>query len=264
MPAKKSEETENVQTENKKNDEALKMKNVRFYSKFMKTPQDAQRSFNNGRFSGTDINPMFRIKILTEVFGPSGFGWWTQNVQYKFVEADVTSKSKDGGMTKETSVFCELELIVKDPETGEVSQPIYGIGGNTFIVQDKYGALRSSDEAMKMAYTDALSIACKSLGIGHDIWYSNDRTKYTSNNDAEPAPVKAEPKPEPKPAHTPESAELIKQIEAKLQEVRTKMPNPEDRKKFAREVIVPTLGTQSWKTCTDIEKLTALRDKLSA
>ena len=69
MPAKKTE-----------TNDAQLQKNVRFYQKFMETPKDAQKSFNNGRFSGTDINPMFRIKILTEVFGPSGFGWWTQNV----------------------------------------------------------------------------------------------------------------------------------------------------------------------------------------
>ena len=182
MPAAKKAETNDVQLQ----------KNVRFYHKFMETPKDAQKSFDNGRFSGTDINPMWRIKILTEVFGPSGFGWWTQNVRYEFVEADLTRPNANNVVKKEVAVFCELELVVKDPESGEISQPIYGVGGNTFIAEGKYGP-RSSDEAKKMAYTDALSIACKSLGIGHDIWYSNDRTKYTMGNDTTtppPAPEK--------------------------------------------------------------------------
>ena len=111
MPAKKTTE----------NNEMLH-KNVRFYDKFMTTPKEAQKPFDNGRFKGTDINPMWRIKVLTEVFGPSGFGWWTQNVKYDFVEANIAGPQDKDITKKETSVFCELELIVKDPETGEVSQ----------------------------------------------------------------------------------------------------------------------------------------------
>lgn len=259
MPAKKEEVIE--KTDN------LINQNVRFYKQFMTTPKDAQKAFNNGRFSGTDLNPMYRIKKLTEVFGPAGFGWWTQNVRYKFVEADITPPDKKTELPiKETSVFCELELIIRDPETKEVSQPIYGVGGNTYIAQGKYGP-RASDEAMKMAYTDAISIACKALGIGHDIWYSNDRTKYTMNSDSAPA-TKPEAKPaETKPdveSHTEETAALIDEIAKKLSEVAEKMPTKEEREKFAKETIVPIIGKMNYKSCTDIAKLTALRDKLSA
>lgn len=254
MPAaKKTETNEQLQ------------KNVRFYHKFMETPKDAQRAFNNGRFSGTDINPMWRIKILTEVFGPSGFGWWTQNVRYEFVEANITPPDAKQEQ-KETSVFCELELVVKDPETGEVSQPIYGVGGNTYIAWGKYGP-RASDEAKKMAYTDALSIACKSLGIGHDIWYSNDRTKYTMNDapaSAPPAaPVKAV-KTEEKQEHTADTATVIDEIAKKLDEIGSKMTTKEEKVTFAKETILPIIGSMNYKSCTDITKLIALRDKLSA
>lgn len=274
MPAKKTE-TNDVQLQ----------KNVRFYHRFMTTPKDAQKSFNNGSFSGTDINPMWRIMALTEVFGPTGFGWWTNNVRYDFVESPET---------KEVHVFCELDLYVKDPETGEVSQPIYGIGGNTYIKQWKSGA-KASDEAKKMAYTDALGIACKALGIGHDIWYSNDRTKYTMYSDDQPAKpktepkveTKAEPKAEPKAEakpepHTADTAALVSEIEQKLAEYGTKIAgeitqkNPdgeaEEVKKmirdakvaFAKDNILPIIGGMNYKSCTDIVKLTALRDKLCA
>ena len=272
MPATKKTET---------NETTQLQKNVRFYHQFMTTPKDAQKSFNNGRFSGTDINPMWRIKVLTEVFGPSGFGWWTQNVKYEFKEADVTPPPQKPGdpvtPQKETSVFCELELIVKDPETGEVSQPIYGVGGNTYIQWGKYGP-RASDEAKKMAYTDALSIACKSLGIGHDIWYSNDRTKYTMNmvdntSGAAPKPAqvnnsasaeKAAQKDVPQPApHNAETAGLIDEIAKKLAEIGANMGDGEKRA-FAKRIINPIVGSMNYKSCTDIEKLTALRDKLSA
>ena len=263
MPAAKKAETNDVQLQ----------KNVRFYHKFMETPKDAQKSFDNGRFSGTDINPMWRIKILTEVFGPSGFGWWTQNVRYEFVEADLTRPNANNVVKKEVAVFCELELLVKDPESGEVSQPIYGVGGNTFIAEGKYGP-RSSDEAKKMAYTDALSIACKSLGIGHDIWYSNDRTKYTMGNDTTPPPApekksakkdeKAEDAPAAPAEHTPDTASVIDEIAKKLDEVGAKMKTKEEKLAFAKDNILPIIGSMNYKSCTDINKLIALRDKLCA
>lgn len=247
MPAKKTESNEAASGQLEKN--------VRFYSKFMTTPKDAQKPFDNGRFKGTDINPMFRIKILTEVFGPAGFGWWTNNVRYQFEKSEET---------KEVHVFCELDLYVKDPETGEVSQPIYGIGGNTYIAQGKYGA-RASDEAKKMAYTDAMSIACKSLGIGHDIWYSNDRTKYTAMSDKEPAPKPApqnNPEPEPEPKHNAASAEIIHSIEQRLAEVGENMTR-EEKLSYAKNKIVPIIGSMNYKACADVEKLNELLNSLN-
>ena len=61
---------------------------------------------------------------------------------------------------------------------GEWSKPIYGTGGNVLLRKGS-----ASDEGYKMAFTDALSIACKSLGIGADIWFANDKTKYTAKSD---------------------------------------------------------------------------------
>ena len=39
--------------------------NLKIYNDLRNVPKEAQKSFNNGRFSGTDINPMWRIKKLT-------------------------------------------------------------------------------------------------------------------------------------------------------------------------------------------------------
>jgi hypothetical protein len=202
---------------------------------------------------------MWRIKVLTEVFGPAGFGWWTNNVRYDFVECEET---------KEINVFCELDLYVKDPETGEISQPIYGIGGNTYLKQWRSGP-KASDEAKKMAYTDALGIACKALGVGHDIWYSNDRTKYTMpNSDAVTKPAKEskpaeEEKAEPKQEHTADTASVIAEIDKKLAEVGAGMAKDE-KIAFAKETIVPIIGSMNYKTCTDINKLNELKNKLCA
>ena len=259
MPAKKVETEEQPN----KTEEQLN-RNVRFYARVKEVPKEAQKSFDNGRFSGTDINPMWRIQMLTELFGPCGFGWWTQNVKYEFVEADVTQPPSANNPTitkKETSVFCELELVIKDPETGEVSQPIYGVGGNTYIAWGKYGP-RASDEAKKMAYTDALSIACKSLGFGHNVWYQNDKTKYTINDVSKNEAPKEEPKKTEEP-FSDEAVEKINQIAEKLDAIGAKMKK-DDKIAFAKDTIVPIIGSMNYKSCKDVKKLTALLDKLNA
>lgn len=145
--------------------------NLSIYEQCREVPKEAQKPFNNGRFSGTDINPMWRIKKLTELFGPCGIGWWTEGVTYWLEE------SKDGTV----AAFCSLSLRYE--LGGKMSHPVHGIGGNVFVQKN-----RTSDEAYKMAYTDALSIAAKALGVGADIWFANDKSKYekqaeTSNFD---------------------------------------------------------------------------------
>ena len=234
MPAKKitAEETEETKVD-------PIHERMRFYAKVQDTPKEAQKSFNNGRFSGTDINPMWRIKKLTEVFGPTGFGWWTQNVRYRF---------EDTEQTKETAVFCELELVVVDPETGEESKPIYGVGGNMFVAQRKSGP-QSSDEAMKMAYTDALSIACKALGFSHDIYYQADRTKYTAVDASDVGP----------------SAEEYQTVTSRIQKGIAKVTadmDKEAKESFTQNVVVKHIGGVNYMTCKDMTKLNALLEEL--
>ena len=141
------------------------MKNMDIYEKSRVVPQEAQKSFNNGTFSGTDINPMWRIKKLTELFGPCGIGWYYE----------VTSERAEEHHDM-TMAIVDLNLYIK--VDGEWSKPIYGTGGNTLVKTTKSGA-RASDEGYKMALTDALSVACKALGIGADVYFGADKTKYT-------------------------------------------------------------------------------------
>ena len=149
--------------------------NMRIYNAGREVPKEAQKSFNNGRFSGTDINPMWRIKKLTELFGAAGIGWYTE------ILSERSEKLNDDTVI----AVVDLNLYIKDG--GEWSKPIYGTGGNTLIAKGK-----PSDEGYKMAYTDALSVACKALGIGADVYYGNDKTKYTAQQQV---PQKAAEKP---------------------------------------------------------------------
>lgn len=153
------------------------MNNLDIYEAGRAVPNEAQKAFNNGRFSGTDINPMWRIKKLTELFGACGIGWYYDVISERAeVHGDVTIAVVD------------LNLYIN--MDGEWSKPIYGTGGNTIVTAK--GAV--SDEGYKMALTDALSVACKALGIGADVYFAKDKTKYTAA--AAPQKKTAPPVPE--------------------------------------------------------------------
>ena len=164
------------------------MDNLKIYNAVRSVPKEAQKEFNNGRFKGTDINPMWRIKVLTEQFGPAGLGWYISNVAFE-----------DKVVAGETLTICQLDLYVK--YDGEWSQPIHGVGGNRTSTKTSSGNTMITDEAEKMAYTDAISVACKALGIGADVYFANDRTKYTAaSEDAPKTAGKAAKQAAPAPA----------------------------------------------------------------
>lgn len=145
-----------------------------FYNQVRTVPKEAQKPIQGGRLKGmTDINPMWRIKTLTEHLGPAGIGWYTEIIDQWLEE----------GANNEVVAFMKIHLYIKYAD--EWSKPIVGIGGSSFIAKEKNG-LYTSDEAYKMAYTDALSISCKALGIGADIWWANDTSKYNKVEDAQP------------------------------------------------------------------------------
>lgn len=145
------------------------MENMKLYEMGRSVPDNAKKSIGAGRLKGmTDINPMWRIKKLTEMFGACGVGWW-YDITHKEIVHDDYSKQK--------AAFVDIELYYIDPETGVASKGIYGTGGASFVAQEKNGAYMS-DECFKMALTDAISVAAKALGIGADVYFDKDRTKY--------------------------------------------------------------------------------------
>ena len=151
--------------------------NMKVYEQVRKVPAEAQKKITGGRLNGmTDINPMWRIQKLTEVFGMCGVGWYPE----------IVSERLEQGSDGEVTAHTNINLYVK---TGDGwSKPIPGVGGAKFIAKEREG-LYTDDEAFKKAYTDALSVACKALGIGADIyWSKGGETKYTP---AQPAQAPA-------------------------------------------------------------------------
>lgn len=151
------------------------MNNLDIYNKAAEVPLHAQKEIKGGKLKGmTDINPMWRIKTLTEIFGPCGIGWYTQ-IQERWVERDAN----------ESVAWVKVALFVKSPETDTWSMPIEGVGGSK-----QYGKGQGdgvNDEAFKMAETDAISVACKKLGFGAKIYWDKDKTKYSVVDDAKPS-----------------------------------------------------------------------------
>ena len=153
------------------------MENLEIYNKLKEVPKEAQKPITGGRLNGmTDIKPMWRIEKLTEVFGICGIGWKTKIKNKEILE----------GANGEKIAIVDIDLYIKID--GEWSDAIEGTGGSSFVTNETKG-LYTSDECFKMAYTDAISVACKSLGMGADIYWGdskyNKQQEITTKEQAE-------------------------------------------------------------------------------
>lgn len=142
------------------------MENLELYNRVRAVPDNAKRAIAAGRLKGkTDINPMWRIKTLTEAFGPCGFGW-KYTIKREWLET---------GANGEIAAFVDIDLFYK--ANGEWSEAVPGTGGSMLVTSERNG-LYTSDECFKMALTDAVSVAAKALGVAADVYWDADSTKY--------------------------------------------------------------------------------------
>ena len=109
---------------------------------------------------------------MTETFGPIGFGWYYS-----------TSRTWTEEANGEVSAHVEIELYIKVGD--EWSKPISGIGGSMLLAKEKNGP-HHSDEAYKMATTDALSVAMKQIGVGADVYMGRSDSKYSKPIESKP------------------------------------------------------------------------------
>lgn len=151
----------------------------------MSTPPDwAKKPIKGGRLNGmTSISPQWRYQVMTEQFGPCGIGW-----KYAITSQDIIAMD-DGQQV----VRVNINLYIKVAD--KWSEPIPGSGGSMFVAKESKG-LYTSDEAFKMATTDALSVAMKMLGVGAAV-YSGEDDKYGATR-PQPEPTAA-PKQDRKP-----------------------------------------------------------------
>ena len=156
------------------------MNNLEIWNKFNKPPLTALKKISGGRMNNkTDINPVWRMQVMTETFGPCGVGW----------RYTIDKLWLEPGTEEQVCAFALVTVFVK--QGGGWSEPIPGIGGSMLVEKTKSGPY-TSDEAYKMAVTDALSVAFKSLGVAAEIYLGNfDGSKYL-NQPKEESPDIAE------------------------------------------------------------------------
>ena len=156
------------------------MENLSLYNRFRAVPDEAKKTIQGGKLKGfTDINPMWRIKMLTQEFGECGFGWYYEEVERWKEEAE-----------QEQVCFVKVHLFIK--RGSEWSRPIVGVGGSKLIsLVGNPQRIEISDEAYKMALTDAISVACKALGLAADVYFEKDRTKYNAFAESSAQPSQA-------------------------------------------------------------------------
>lgn len=150
------------------------MDNMSIYNALRTPPKEALTPITEGRMKGkSDISPMWRIKALTERFGPCGIGW----------KYEMTRQWLETGAEGSIKAFCNILLYIKYDD--KWSEAIPGTGGSAFVAKERNG-LYTSDECYKMALTDAISVACKALGMAGDVYWQNDPTKYIERPKPEP------------------------------------------------------------------------------
>lgn len=176
------------------------MAGIELYNKVKTPPDGAWKPIKGGPLAGkTEINPQWRIQVMTEVYGPCGIGW----------RFELTEEKTYTCPAGQILLFVEVALYVVDPESGQWSEPIYGWGGD-FIIEKNKNGLVANDEAYKMAMTDALGNAMKCLGVGSDVYMGlfdgkNDGKKgnfdgskyakedYSERREIGPAPKQQQP-----------------------------------------------------------------------
>lgn len=151
------------------------MDNLAIYNRLRSVPDSAKKTIAAGRLKGmTDVNPMWRIKALTEEFGPCGVGW----------KYEITDKRLEPAPDGTVAAFVDIVLYIRREDGW--SEPIPGTGGSLFAANER-GGMHVSDECFKMALTDALSVAGKALGLAADVYWERDRTKYSPSAGGAPA-----------------------------------------------------------------------------
>ncbi len=143
--------------------------NLKLWDSVKRPPESVLSEIKGGRLSGfTDIDPIWRLETLTALFGPVGTGWtWT-------VGQPIAVHCEG-----QTALYVHGSLQIKN---GDVwGEAFSGCGGCMAAKMESRGIF-FDDDALKKAETDAISDACKKLGLAADIYKGHCKgSKYTDN-----------------------------------------------------------------------------------
>jgi hypothetical protein len=207
--------------------------NMKYWEAMARPPKDALKTIKGGRLSGmSNISPQWRYKIMTQQFGMIGFGW----------KYEVEKRWTSPGANDEHFAFAEIKLYVKVNDVW--SDAIPGEGGSMLVAKESKG-YHNSDEAFKMAVTDALGTAMAKLGVAADIYLGAfDGSKYKDSVEF------------PKTVNTPADVkEVVPQKGMKPVDEEFKPENAEmftQKKLLSNREMVKYIAEQSGKTTKDV------------
>lgn len=156
--------------------------NLTIWNELKRTDPKATKPFQrSGGFKGTQIDPVYRMERMTEVFGPVGQGWgWEQTGQHVsdgmvFVGVRVWYlPAGEAPKWPETAPGVPLNARFTGPQWG-----------GDVLTLERGGRTRPNDEAFKMAMTDAIGKALLSIGLAADVYMGLfDDSKYREESEA--------------------------------------------------------------------------------
>jgi len=149
---------------------APRFDNLHLWNQLKRTDPKATKPFARpGGFRGTQIDPTWRLQMMTEAFGPVGKGWGYEQVDWTIAER---------------MVFICARVWYLDPETGEKCWTGPQWGG-TEMVRRRNGIEAPDDECFKMSMTDAVGKCLLQLGLAADIYMGQfDDSKYREESEA--------------------------------------------------------------------------------
>lgn len=131
------------------------------FDKVRSVPKEHITTIEGGALRGlSNINPMWRIECLTQIFGACGDGWV---IDVEDVRNDVYS----------TGVMVTILLSLRyKKEDGDYSEKLYGYGSQFMQKPD--------DSVFKKAFTDAFGSCTKLLGFAADVFYDGKKRERMS------------------------------------------------------------------------------------
>jgi hypothetical protein len=155
---------------------------IELYESLSKPPTTALKKIEGGRLKNlTDIKPQWRTEIMTKEFGLCGIGW----------KYTIDKLWTEKGAGDEIMAFAQISLYIKQQDIW--SEAIPGLGGSMLIAKESNGP-HSSDEAYKMAVTDALGKAMTYIGVAASIYmgeWTGSKYRDTENTNEKSAGERA-------------------------------------------------------------------------
>jgi hypothetical protein len=137
--------------------------NTRFWDQLAATDRRYVKPIQGKRYSGSNIRSEYRMKKMTEAFGPVGEGWgWVIDERWR-EDFPIVVRDAKGAERTDSRPFVFVQLHVWWRTDGEKHVVGSQIGGTAIDGND-------ADDAYKKAITDALGKCLATLGVCADVY----------------------------------------------------------------------------------------------